>query len=371
MRILLLSAYSAQSHQSWCDNVMAMFPGCEWTLLSLPGRYFNWRIRGNALSWGVGQREVLDKQYDLVLATSMVDCATLRGLVPKLAVIPWRVYFHENQFEYPVSSRNDHTEPKMVSLYNVLCADKIVFNTQYNYRTFISGLSSFLKKMPDGVPLETIASITPKCEIIPVPIKINQSIAMKKNNNRVPVLLWNHRWEYDKGPQQLYNLLVELEQRKFAFKLNLIGQQFRALPEALLKIKQDFPNVLLNYGFIESGDEYRNILAASDFVLSTSLHDFQGLAILEAVVAGCIPVVPSRLAYTEIFPEQYCYASDLLLPEIEAEKMADKLIELDNMRDKIDLDEINIAKFSLENLKPYYSKLLFDNQVTLGNSFSG
>jgi len=359
MKILLLSAYHAQSHQSWCRSLMVMFPEHEWILLTLPGRYFNWRIRGNALSWSMGQRDILEKNYDLVLATSMVDCATLRGLIPNLANIPWVVYFHENQFEYPVSAKNDHTEPKMVSLYNALCAEKVIFNSQYNYHTFISGLERFLKKMPDQVPENILKSIASKSEVIPVPINVDNFLPVDKGVESVPVLLWNHRWEYDKGPQQLYNVLTELYQRKFLFKLNLIGPQFRVIPDAFDKIQQEFSNVIKNYGFIESVVEYKKILASSDMVLSTALHDFQGLAILEAVAAGCIPVVPSRLAYTEIFPEKYQYDSDLLLPMNEAKKMADLIIKLNENRNSTNLCDINISKFSIEDLQPTYSEILY------------
>ena len=172
-------------------------------------------------------------------------------------------------------------------------------------------------------------------------------------------MLWNHRWEYDKGPKQLYNLIAELVKRKFKFKLNLIGQQFRVIPDALTMIKNDFSDVLLNYGFIESAENYKAILESSDYVLSTSLHDFQGLAVLEAVAAGCIPVVPGRLAYTEIFKEQYQYLSDLSDLNNEAIKMADKIIELEGLCENSNLDAVDISKFSIEELKPLYSKVLF------------
>ena len=119
-------------------------------------------------------------------------------------------------------------------------------------------------------------------------------------------------------------------------------------------------NVLLNYGFIDSIDRYKEVLRSSNFVLSTSLHDFQGLAILDAVAEGCIPVVPSRLAYTEIFQEQYLYDSDLPLPKNEAGKMADKIIELDGLRKKGCLDDVDISKFSTDELRPFYSKIMFD-----------
>ena len=42
----------------------------------------------------------------------------------------------------------------------------------------------------------------------------------------------------------------------------------------------------------------------SDFVVSTSLHDFQGLSILEAVSRGCLPLLPKRVVYPEYFSER-------------------------------------------------------------------
>ncbi len=361
MRILLLSAYNAQSHQAWCDSLLAMFPEHDWQVLTLAGRYFNWRIRGNALSWGLGQRTVLEQHYDRVVATSMVDCATLRGLVPKLATIPWFVYFHENQFAYPVSVENDHTEPKMVSLYNALCAEQLIFNTDYNYQTFITGLDTFLNKMPDEVPDNTLDVIANKHKILPVSVAVDKIISLETKNNPVPILVWNHRWEYDKGPEQLYAFLNVLRQRGFIFKINLIGQQFRTIPAALLKIKNEFSSELLNDGFVDSSKDYNNILAQSDFILSTALHDFQGLSVLEAVASGCIPIVPDRLSYQDLFPARYRYQSEPVCLNAEAESMADKLIDLNKQRINGELNtaDIDIAKFSTEKLKPLYSTILF------------
>ena len=98
MRILLLSAYDAQSHKYWRQGLVAQFPEHDWTQLVLPGRYFSWRIRGNSMQWALGERATLDQPYDLVIATSMVDLASLKGFVPNLATIPSMLYFNENQF---------------------------------------------------------------------------------------------------------------------------------------------------------------------------------------------------------------------------------------------------------------------------------
>ncbi len=65
------------------------------------------------------------------------------------------------------------------------------------------------------------------------------------------------------------------------------------------------------WGYLAKRADYLSLLDQSHLVLSTAQHDFQGLAVLEAVAAGCIPVVPSRLAYPEWFGPQYCYAGDV------------------------------------------------------------
>ena len=88
MRILLLSAYDAQSHKYWREGMVAQFPEYDWTQLALPGHHFSWRIRSNSLQWALSERATLDQPYDLIIATSMVDFASLKGFVPNLANIP-------------------------------------------------------------------------------------------------------------------------------------------------------------------------------------------------------------------------------------------------------------------------------------------
>lgn len=319
VKILLLSAYNAASHQYWIDGLQKNLPDIEWTILSLPPRFFSWRIRGNSLTWAFCYRQILEQDYDWVLATSMVDLAALRGMVPSVAKQRTIVYFHENQFVYPPSPHSDckHSaranggvEPQLVNLYTALCADKIVFNSNYNRQTFFSGLEYLLRKLPDGVPPGICEQLQLNSQVIPVPLENELfSVQAQKTDSRFHIV-WNHRWEYDKGPDRLYHCLQQLAP-SLSLRVHVIGQQFRQQPQvfesihALLK-----QNDWLGYwGFIEARTEYLNVLAQADAVLSTALHDFQGLSVLEAYTLGCVPLVPDRLAYREFIPARYRYQS--------------------------------------------------------------
>lgn len=309
VKILLLSAYDAASHSYWHKGLTETLSQHQWTVLSLPPRYFSWRIRGNSLSWAFNEREVLEQDYDLIVATSMTDLSALRGFVPHLAGIPTLVYFHENQFAYPESGREyGSVEPKILNIYTALAADHVCFNTEYNRTTFLSGCNKLLKRLPDEVPPGLIEQLENNSSVLQVPLP--QSAYLSHDPQPGPVrLIWNHRWEFDKGPEELLKAIQGLCDAGVDFRLDLVGQRFRKVPEQFDALKQLLGNRAGHFGFVESVDEYRCLLQQADIVLSTALHDFQGIAVLEGVAAGAMPLVPGRLAYPELFPVDCCYSS--------------------------------------------------------------
>ncbi|MDX5439236.1 MAG: DUF3524 domain-containing protein [Alteromonadaceae bacterium] len=317
-RILLLSAYDAASHQRWRNQLVAMCPDYHWQTLTLPPRFFQWRIRGNPVSWLA--EPCLSQPWDLIVATSMVDLATLRGLHPQLATTPCLLYMHENQFAFPVSEQQQgRLEPQMVNLYSALAADAVAFNSAWNRDSFLRGVDALLNKMPDAVPPGVVQALTEKSRVLPVPIEdrlfVDQGRAL---NWRCPHLLWNHRWEYDKGPDRLLTFLQALAGRSMPFRLSVVGEGFRRYPEAFDRIHHQFAGYIEHWGYMDSRDEYDRLLREADVVLSTALHDFQGLAVLEAMASGCVALVPDRLAYREYVPEPCRYRSDESSPEEEA-----------------------------------------------------
>lgn len=310
MRILLLSAYDAASHRYWREGLVRHLPEHEWTVLTLPPRHFSWRLRGNSLSWAWGERERLSRPYDLLIATSMTDLSALRGMLPALARVPTLVYFHENQFDYPASGNEFRSvEPAMLNLYTALSADRVLFNSDYNQRTLFEGIESLLKRLPDQVPPGLVERLAARSEVLPVPLLEESFQAPEARGERLQVV-WNHRWEFDKGPELLLAAMRQLAARRDDFVLHVVGQGFRRVPRAFGQLRELLGERIGHWGYIESVAEYRRLLRQADLVLSTALHDFQGIALLEGVAAGALPVVPDRLAYRELFPAECRYSGD-------------------------------------------------------------
>ncbi|MDX1452556.1 MAG: DUF3524 domain-containing protein [Oleiphilaceae bacterium] len=310
MRILLLSAYDADSHRYWHQSLTHAFGDAHWQVLTLPPRHFAWRVRGNSLTWAHTARDVLEDDYDLLIATSMCDLSALRGMVPQLATLPTLLYFHENQFAYPPNaSKHGNLEPQVLSLYSAVCADQLVFNSHYNRNTFFEGASALLQKLPDGVPADLLPLLRNKSRVIPVPLEtLPPRIHQAQHTTTAPLnIVWNHRWEYDKGPDLLRDIVQHLLHLKVEFRLHVVGQQFRATPSAFAQIQSLAAARIGHWGYVPSRQAYLALLQSADVVLSTALHDFQGLSVLEAVASGCVPVVPHRLVYPEWFGPDWCY----------------------------------------------------------------
>lgn len=325
-RILLLSAYDAGSHQRWREQLVASQPEFDWTVLALPPRFFRWRIRGNALTWL--QEPALQERWDLLMVTSMVDLAGIRGFHPHLARTPALLYMHENQFAYPDSGRqHSSAEPKMVNLYSAVAADRVLFNSEWNRESFLREAHAFLDNLPDGLPDGLIRRLEAKSSVVPVPIEDRLFTGRARELGReCPHLLWNHRWEYDKAPDRLLRLLDQLVMVGQDFRLSVVGEQFRSQPEAFEQIRQRHNERIVNWGYLASRAAYDELLAKADVVISTALHDFQGLSMLEAMASGCLAIAPNRLAYPEYVPPDQRYDSYEDHPEREAEGAARTLL---------------------------------------------
>jgi glycosyltransferase involved in cell wall biosynthesis len=349
-RVLLVCPFHGGSHRYWCEVLDRRLSEVDFTLVHLPPRHVAWRLGGAPLS--LYRHEAFDHDYDLVLATSFLDLSTWAALNPRFSTTPKVLYFHENQFAYPwTKHQQGEVEAQLRSIYSSLVADTVAFNSEYNRKTFLEGASKLLTKLPDKRLERHLEEVEKKSEVVAVPIEFPPTSSDAHNLGLI--LLWNHRWEHDKGPDFLLRLLRELKQRGTDYRLNLIGESFREKPEAFQSIREESADRLDAWGYQQSRDEYWKVLKSSTVVLSTARHEFQGLSVLEAMSQSCIPCVPDALVYPDYVPDWGRYAKG------DVKSAADRLEQITKSVDRHRAESKRIAeRFSWDAVESGYRTLL-------------
>ncbi len=310
--ILLLEPYYGGSHEEFLTGLQ-QYVGCQFTLLSLPAR--KWKMRMQlAAPWFAEQIFQLYKQgsrFDAILSSTFIDVAVLRSLLATHNVsLPVAVYFHENQFSYPGQVADPGIfQFTSINFTSALCADRLAFNSRYNLESFLAGVRGYLKKTTD-MELRYLEDTIQQKSIVLYPGMDFQFIddvdAGRQKKKQCPVLVWNHRWEHDKDPETFFQVLFEAA-HQHDFKLIVLGQHFRNKPDIFIQAQKVLADRLLHFGFANTREEYARLLKSGDIIVSTALHEFFGMSVLEGVRAGCRPVVPDRLSYRELFASTYRY----------------------------------------------------------------
>jgi glycosyltransferase involved in cell wall biosynthesis len=77
------------------------------------------------------------------------------------------------------------------------------------------------------------------------------------------------------------------------------------MPEAFKLAPKVLGKRLVQYGRVSSRNDYYGWLSRGDIVVSTSVQENFGIAVVEAVWHGCLPLLPDRLSYPEILPSPF------------------------------------------------------------------
>ncbi|MCJ7603084.1 MAG: DUF3524 domain-containing protein, partial [Desulfobulbaceae bacterium] len=105
----------------------------------------------------------------------------------------------------------------------------------------------------------------------------------------------------------------QLDDLQVDYKLVILGQSFEQHPEIFDKTRERLGHRLLHVGYVTEREKYYQWLRQGTLIVSTANHEFYGIAVIEAVRAGCRPLLPNRLSYPELFPRDYLYNDEDLL----------------------------------------------------------
>ncbi len=322
MKVWAVEPYYGGSHRQFLDG-LARHSGHDFTLLTLPGRYWKWRMYGGAVTLAAEAAELLargDQQPDVLFASDMLDLPVFTAVLAAGAGrscprIPAIVYFHENQLTYPLPPGVDRDLGYgFKNLTTALAADTVLFNSGYHRAEFLEGVRALLAEMPDAVPEWAPEQVAAKSRVLPVGCDLR---SLDRHRRRAaaevaagrwgdpaagPLIVWNQRWEYDKAPEELFRSLEALRERGVVFRVAVAGTGAAAPTEAFARARSTLSDCVVQWGRVESRSDYAALLWAADVVVSTAIHEFFGVAVLEAVYCGCRPVLPRRLSYPELIP---------------------------------------------------------------------
>lgn len=311
--ILILEPFFAGSHRQWCEG-LKRFSKHYIEILSLPGRHWKWRMHGGALTLADRFHE-LAKRPDLIIASSMLDLTSFLALTrQKTHGIPVIYYMHENQINYPWSPqdrdvkrrRNNHYS--FINYASAMAADKVWFNSDFHLNAFFDELPRFLRQFPDKQGRKNVDLIRSKSEVFPLGLDLRSlDAATLSSNPKEAVILWNHRWEYDKQPDAFFNTLFDLKDEGLSFKVIVAGERTDVYPPIFDEARQRFGSELVHFGYAQDRAEYARLLWLADILPVTSIHDFFGVSTVEAMYCNCVPLLPNRLAYPDYTPERFLY----------------------------------------------------------------
>lgn len=301
LKVLALEPFYGGSHKAFLDTYITS-SAHEWTVMSLPDTFWKWRMRHSAVHFAdeLSKAEFRDRNFDIVFCSDMMNLAEFRALAQSCITLPSVLYFHENQLSYPVPGRTTpDSSSVMTNIVSALAASEVWFNSAFHMNSFLEALPAFMERRPDFAPCEAIEKIRLKSRVFYPGI---ENIGEVFDKGPGPVrILWAARWEHDKNPADFFRALRKVRDSGCDFRLSIVGERTSRVPSDFKRAKKEFAPFIENWGYVQSRREYLEILKKSHIAVSTAIHEFFGISMLEAAASGAHMLLPERLSYPEIF----------------------------------------------------------------------
>jgi glycosyltransferase involved in cell wall biosynthesis len=267
----------------------------------------------------------LNGEPSVIFASSMLNLTELQGLCPEIRLLKKVVYFHENQLNYPLKPRDKRDEQYVFSEFlGSQVADEIWYNSDFHLQLHHGSLRTWLKKMPAPSLLPEFEQWRHNASVMYPGFTLEQQATLcqtrfTEGHLSTPEpcakkvrLLWAARWDDDKQPHLLLDVIDQLKQEQISFELVILGGAPQDDSEDWTRLR-NLGDQLLHCGYLQSRTDYFKWMSSCDIILSTAHHEFFGISVMEAMSMGLKACLPRALAYPELYgdlPDSICQWHD-------------------------------------------------------------
>ncbi len=309
-RVVVVEPFHGGSHASWFSQ-WKQYSRHDLYLLSLPDQFWRWRMRGSSVTLGAELAAFAAEHGppDALVVSDMVDAAGLLGMARRqMASVPVALYMHENQLLYPVAPGQRATDTYgLINWRSMNVADEVWFNSSFHRTALFEALPTLLVRQPDNDHDHLVAPIAQRSSVLWPGVDVGPLIAGERadrGETSRPLVLWNQRWDHDKNPAEVFAMLARLASEGVAFDLALAGETVRENDREMVTRHGVLADRIVHEGHLARAD-YVALLLRSDVIVSAADHEFFGIAIIEAIASGAVPVLPDRLSFPEIIEPQF------------------------------------------------------------------
>jgi len=298
-RVILAEPWFGGSHRAWAEG-LASHSSHDIGVVGLEPTLWRWRLRAGAapLADAIASEVVEHGEPDLLLVSGLVDVAALLGHLRPAPDLPVVTYMHETQLLYPTASGAPDPDVTFRNWESWRASDQVWFNSSFHRDAVVEALPAWAASQPEPLPIDEIAG---SFHVVPVGVEPPAGVRLPSDGS--PIILWPHRWEPDKAPEVFRRALSKLADAGLDFRLVLTGEDPAGSPDRAVIIDEHADRLLAAGPF--ERDEYERWLHAADIVVSCANHEFFGIAVVEALMAGCVPVLPNALSYPELVPSEF------------------------------------------------------------------
>ncbi len=308
--VLLVEPWWTGSHRTWAEGLIRHSRHRFELLADQPS---GWKDTVDHSAERLAAR--VEVRPDVVVSSSMMNLEVFLDR-SGLSGVPAVQYMHENQLTYD-RSRPD-LERGQTNWRSVQLAQVAAFNSRFHLDDFFAALPRL------GIDPSRAAGQRATSLVLPVGIEAGEFSGADLRDGGPPVIAWNHRWEGDKDPDAFLAGLEAISD--LSWRLVLLGEW--AGRDRFASRIEPLTDRIVHVGHAPR-PAYAALLRRADLVVSTARQEFFGVAVVEAMAAGAIPVVPDDLAYPEVLGSEL---AECLYP---ARRLADALRAAITDRDRI------------------------------------